>query len=454
MIKFRFNLKKNKVKAIEPTKIIVFSFIAVIFWGTLLLALPISSANPEKSTDFLTALFTATSATCVTGFLVVDTLTGWSVFGQIVILSLVQIGALGFVTFATFFSILFGRKVGLKTMILAQESLNQMSFEGILRLIKRVVMVTFLIELIGAILLSISFVPKFGPRGFYLAVFHSISAFCNSGFDIFGNYQSLTEYNNNPLVMYTMAGLIIIGGLGFVVWKDIWEFRKNRELLLHTKVVLLTTAFLIISGTVLFYCFEYNNPGTMGDMNTFTKINASFIHSVMTRTAGFNSIPLNNMREISKIVSVIFMFIGAAPGSTGGGIKLTTFGVILAVIISQTKGSNDTIVFKKRIPHSTVDKALAIIGLSLMLLLIVTTIILVIENRPFVDVLLESASAFSTAGMSSIGTANLQTASKIVLLITMFLGRVGPLTFAIALSLKNNKKTQDLVYPEGKIVVG
>jgi len=454
MVKFQFNLRRNKGISIEPTKIIVFSFIGVIFWGTLLLTLPISSANPEKSADFLTALFTATSATCVTGFVVVDTLTGWSLFGQLVILSLVQIGALGFVTFATFFSIMLGKKVGLKTMILAQESINHFSFEGILKLIKRLVLITLLFELIGALLLSISFVPKFGPRGFYLAVFHSISAFCNAGFDIFGDSQSLTGYNNDPLVLYTIAGLIIIGGLGFVVWKDVWEFRKNKELLLHTKVVLITTAFLIISGAVLFFCFEYNNPGTMGGMNTFTKINTSFFQSVITRTAGFNSIPLDKMREISKITSVIFIFIGAAPGSTGGGIKVTTFGVILAVIISQIKGSSDTTIFKKRIPHYTVDKALAIIGLSLMLVITATTIILAADNKPFVDVLLEAASAFSTAGMSSIGTSSLHTTSKIVLLITMFLGRVGPLTFAIALSLKNNKKTQDLIYPEGKIVVG
>lgn len=454
MVKFQFNLKKIKGIAIEPTKIIVFSFIGVIFWGALLLTLPISSADPDNSADFLTALFTATSATCVTGLVVVDTLTGWSLFGQIVILSLIQIGALGFVTFATFFSILLGRKVGLKTMILAQESINHFSFEGILKLIKRLVLITLLFELIGALLLSISFVPKFGPRGFYLAVFHSISAFCNAGFDILGNSQSLTGYNDDPLVLYTIAGLIIIGGLGFVVWKDVWEFRRNKELLLHTKVVLITTAFLIISGTVLFFCFEYNNPDTMEGMHTVTKIKASFFHSVVTRTAGFNSIPLDKMREISKITSVIFMFIGAAPGSTGGGIKVTTFGVILAVIISQIRDASDTIIFKKKIPHYTIDKALAIICLSAMLIFIVTTIMLIADNKPFIDILFEATSAFGTVGMSSIGTSSLHTASKIVLLITMFLGRVGPLTFAIALSLKNNKKTQDLIYPEGKIVVG
>ncbi len=454
MVKFQFSIKKNKFLALEPTKIIIFSFIGVIFWGTMLLSLPIASATPGKSADFLTALFTATSATCVTGLVVVDTLSNWSLFGQIVILSLIQIGALGFVTFATFFSILLGRKVGLKTMILAQESLNHFTFEDIIKLIKNVVIITFLIEFAGTLILSVRFVPKFGPRGFYIAVFHAISAFCNAGFDIFGNFQSLTGFNNDPLVLYTIAALVILGGLGFMVWKDLIDFRKTKELLLHTKVVLITTAFLLLSGTLFFFASEFDNPATMNDMNLITKINSAFFHSAVIRTAGFSSLPADQMCEMSRAATILFMFIGAAPGSTGGGVKITTFGVLLVTIISQIRGSNDTIIFKRKVPNSTVNKSLAIIGLSAMIVIAATIIMLIFENKQFLDILFEATSAFGTVGLSSVGTPYLHIVSKIVLIFTMFLGRVGPLTFAIALTLRNNKKNPDLVYPEGKIVVG
>ncbi|MFZ5987636.1 MAG: TrkH family potassium uptake protein [Bacillota bacterium] len=458
MVKFQINLKNNKVLALEPAKIIVFSFAAVIFWGALLLSLPIASKPGQESVSFLTALFTATSATCVTGLVVVDTFTQWSLFGQIVILTLIQIGALGFVTFATFFSILLGRKVGLKTMILAQESLNHFSFEGILRLIKNVVITTFIIELIGALILSTRFVPRFGPKGFYMAVFHAISAFCNAGFDIMGQvspYSSLTTFNEDPVVLYTVSGLVILGGLGFMVWKDLVDYRKTRELLLHTKVVLVVTAFLITLGTLFFFVFEFNNPNTLASLSFPTKINAAFFHSVATRTAGFNSISIDKMNEISKVATILFMFIGAAPGSTGGGVKITTFGVLMVAIISQVRGSNDTIIFKRKVPHTTVIKSLAIIGLSAMLVITVTTLLLIFENnRTFLDILYEATSAFGTVGLSSVGTFTLHTASRIFLIVTMFLGRVGPLSFAIALALRSNKKNQDLVYPEGKIVVG
>lgn len=365
MVKFNFNFKNRKIFALDPTKIIVFSFIAIILLGTLLLTLPISAANPESSTDFLTALFTATSATCVTGLVVVDTLTNWSLFGQLVILSLIQIGALGFVTFATFFSILLGKKVGIKTMVLAQESLNHFSFDGIIKLIKNVILITFLTEFVGALILSARFVPQFGLRGFYIAIFHSISSFCNAGFDILGGFQSLTMYNNDPIILYTTSALVIFGGLGFMVWKDFFEYKKNKELLLHTKVVLITSAFLLILGTLFFFAFEFNNPDTMGGMNILTKINASFFHSTVSRTAGFNSIPLDKMREISKAATILLMFIGAAPGSTGGGIKITTFGVVLVAIISQIRGSDDTIIFKRKVPHSTIVLAfLAVLQLD------------------------------------------------------------------------------------------
>lgn len=454
MVKLQYKFKNNKIISLEPTKIIVFSFMAVIFWGALLLSLPIASNPGQTRVSFLTALFTATSATCVTGLVVVDTATQWSLFGQTVILLLIQIGGLGLVTITTFFSVLLGRKVGIKGRILAQESLNHFSSEGILRLIKKVISITFIIEFIGAAIISIKFIPQYGIRGVYTSIFHSISAFCNAGFDLMGNYKSLTDHQNDPLVLLTTTGLIVVGGLGFLVWKDLYEFRKNKQLLLHTKVVLVFTAILLVSGTFFIFIFEHNNPHTLGELSFSSKLLNAYFHSVTLRTAGFNAIPIFEMHEITKVVSVLFMFIGASPGSTGGGIKVTTFGIIIAAIFSQMRGKDETIVFKHKIPHNIVIKALSIIGLSLIIVITVTTLVLAIDGFTFIDTLYEATSAFATVGLSSFGTPNLHTVSRIAIIITMFLGRVGPLTFALSISLKNGRKTEDKVYPEGKIVVG
>ncbi|MDQ2085712.1 TrkH family potassium uptake protein [Herbivorax sp. ANBcel31] len=455
MIKFQFSVKNRKLFQLEPAKVIVLSFIIVILSGTLLLTLPIASNAHVEKADFLTALFTATSATCVTGLVVVDTGTQWSLFGQIVILTLIQIGALGFVTFATFFSVLLGRKVGLKTMILAQQSLSDFSFEGVVNLIKNVVLATFSIQLAGALILSTRFVPHFGLEGFYISIFHSISSFCNAGFDILGGYQSLTNYNDDPILLFITSTLIIFGGLGFVVWKNLWEYRKDKVLLLHTKVVLGLVFSLIAFGTIFFFFSEFNNPYTLGQLNLSEKMSAAFFQSVTTRTAGFNSIDTGSMQEISKAMSILLMFIGAAPGSTGGGVKITTFGVILVAVISQIRGSQHTIVFKRRVPYLTVTKALAIVSLSAIVIVTLTTILLAIEDLPFLDVFFESVSAFGTVGLSAIGTSTLSNISRIFLIITMFVGRIGPLSFAIALTMQNTrKKKQDVVYPEGKIIVG
>lgn len=464
MLKVTFKIKNDKMLNIAPTKIIVLSFFILILIGALLLNLPVAS-NDNKSIGFLNALFTATSATCVTGLVVADTLTQWSLFGQIVIIILIQAGGLGIITLATFFSVLLGRKIRLRGMLLAQESINHFSFEGVLRLVKKVVLVTFCIELIGALILSISFVPKFGPRGFFIGIFTAISAFCNAGFDIMGDFKSLTEYNGDPIVLYTVACLIIIGGLGFLVWKDLYEFKRNKSLLLHTKVVLVITACLLFGGAVIFFIFEYTNPATMGNLNLFEKVNSAIFHSVVTRTAGFNSLPTNEMREISKVATIVLMFIGAAPGSTAGGIKVTTFGVIILAIIAQIRGYDDTIIFKRRVPHYVTNKSLAITGLSALLVLTVTAVLLVAEGANtkiismlhdgmFINMLYEATSAFGTVGLSTGITYLLGSVSKVFLIITMFLGRVGPVSFAIALTLKSNRTNTDIVYPEGKIVVG
>lgn len=458
MQKIAFRHKNNKILNIAPTRIIVLSFAILILTGAFLLTLPAASRD-GKSIGFINALFTATSASCVTGLVVVDTYNHWTLMGQLIILSLIQTGGLGIVTLASFFTVLLGRKMSLRGMLLTQESINHFSFEGVLRLVKYIIFFTLGTELLGASLLSISFVPQFGLKGIYLGVFHSISAFCNAGFDLMGilgkgEFVSLTSFNNNPLVIYTIALLIAVGGLGFMVWKDLYDFPKNKSFFLHTKVVLVITFILIVSGAILYYIFESNNPATMGQLNFFGKVNASVFQSITPRTAGYNSLPINEMNEISKFTTIILMFIGAAPGSTAGGIKVTTFGVMLFAVLSQIKGSGETTIFKRRVSSAIVLKALTITGMSAALVLVITTIILAIEGKPFLNVLYEVTSAFGTVGLSTGITPSLHSSSKLLLILTMFLGRVGPVTFAIALSMKANRKDIDITYPEGKIVVG
>ncbi len=447
----------NRIYAMQPTKLIVLSFIMLIIAGTLLLMLPISSK--ESGTTLVQALFTATSAVCVTGLVVVDTYQHWSTFGQIVIISLIQIGGLGLITLATFLTAILGKKMRIKNMVLVQESMNFFSLDGIRQLIKKIVLFTLSVEAIGALLLSTVFVGQYGTKGFYIGAFHAISAFCNAGFDLMsisgkGHFLSLIYYNNIPVVIYTVTSLIVIGGLGFVVWDDIFAYRKKKALMLHTKLVLIITGILIISGSILIYIFEYSNPHTLGNLNAFGKVNASVFHSITTRTAGFNTIDLGNMTDISKLLTIFLMFIGAAPGSTGGGVKITTVGVLIITIISQLKGSEDIIVFKKKVPFSIVSRALAIIGFSLMLILIVSTIILVIENKPIIDVIYEVTSAFGTVGLTTGLTPNLHNISKFLLVFMMFIGRVGPLSFALSLTMRSHKNESGIIYPEGKIFVG
>lgn len=458
MQKRLFHHRMNIFTNLKPTTLIVLSFMLLIVTGALILTIPAASAD-GKGTSFMEALFTATSAVCVTGLVVFDTYQHWTVLGQVVILTMIQIGALGLITFTTFISTLLGKKMRLKSMVLAQESINYFSFQGIVYLIKRIVLITLCVEAAGALLLSIRFVPQYGIKGFYLGLFHSVSAFCNAGFDLMsisgkGQFISLTQYNNDPVVIYTIASLIIIGGLGFVVWKDLYDFKKTKSLLLHTKLVLTITVLLLVFGAVLFFILESGNPAVMGSLNLAGKINASIFHSVTTRTAGFNTVDLNGMNDISKLLTIILMFIGAAPGSTGGGIKVTTFGIIIFAILSQIKGSNETIIFKRRVHFTIINKALAIIGLSASLVLLFSTIILAIERAPMLHVLYEVVSAFGTVGLSTGLTPGLHTVSKLLLILMMFLGRVGPVTFAITLAISSNKNNSDIIYPEGKVMVG
>ncbi len=457
-IKF-INKAVHRLLRIAPTKLMVLSFAVLIMIGTVLLTMPFSSRSGEW-TPFINAFLTATSASCITGLVVYDTFTHWSTIGQLIILTLIQVGALGIVTLATFFSLLLRKKIGLKGMLLAQESINYFSFSEALRLIKKVVTATLIIELLGAVILSFSFVPRYGAIGLYLSLFFSVSAFSNAGFDLTsavvgGEYLSLTPYNNDPIIIYTISGLIIVGGLGFSVWRDLWHFRTNKKLIFHTKLVLAISGVLIISGTVFIFAAEYSNTETLGPMSFLEKLNAAFFQSSAARSAGFNSINLTEMNEISKVFMIILMFIGAAPGSTGGGIKVTTFGVLIMAIFSQIKGTGDIVLFKRKVHQFTVNKALSIAGLSGIIVLVITTAIVFLpSNLNVLDALYETTSAFGTVGLTLGITPSLDTASKILIILTMFLGRVGPLSFAVALTLKSSKRNADVVYPEAKILVG
>ncbi|HBQ63523.1 MAG TPA: Trk family potassium uptake protein, partial [Clostridiales bacterium] len=331
-------MQRSIRKALTPLRVIVLAFTLLIVTGTLLLNLPVASRS-GISAGWLTSLFTATSASCVTGLVLVDTATHWSIFGQVVILLLIQTGGLGIVTLSVFFISLMGRKVKLKEMLMIQESLNHFSFGDILKVWKKVVGLMFVIELVGALMLSIRFIPEFGPRGIFVSIFHAVSAFCNAGFDILGTpanpFASLTGYISDPLVTLTIAFLIILGGLGYIIWQDLLNLRKEKRLSYHSRVMLIFTCLLLVTGTLLFLAVEQDNPATMADLSLAGKLHSSFFQSVTSRTAGFNTIDQTNMNVLSKIITVFLMFIGGGSGSTAGGVKVTTMSVLLFAIISQ-----------------------------------------------------------------------------------------------------------------------
>ncbi len=443
----------------KPTSLIVYSFLFVIVVGTLLLMLPISSKSGQ-SAGLLGALFTATSATCVTGLVVFDTYTQFSLFGQVVILALIQVGGLGLLTLATFFYVAAGRRLGFKSMQLASESINLSDSSKARRLLRVVVGVAGTCELVGAVLLSFAFVPMFGARGVFLAIFTSISAFCNAGFDIFGvlgEYSSLTTFYTNPYVLFVVCLLIISGGLGFLVWQDIMTYRKTHHLRLHTKLVLLMTGGLIVVGTLGFAVLEWNNPDTLGTLNVFDKITNSVFQSITTRTAGFNSVDIASTQSITKLFMIILMFIGAAPGGTGGGIKVTTVSVLLVAVLSVINGRNEAVAFGRRISQKVVYRSLAIFMISLVA---VTFSSVILYFHTFVDFsainnIFEAVSAYATVGLSVGVTGYMTPIAQVATMLTMLMGRVGPISMAISLTIKGKKDIYaNIVLPQADIPVG
>lgn len=445
------NSKFNWLR-LSPPQILVLGFAAIIFIGTALLMLPISTSTGEPL-EFIDALFTSTSATCVTGLVVVDTGTTFSSFGQVVIMLLIQIGGLGFMTMATLFALALKRRISLKDRLILQEAMNQSSMEGIVRLIRRVLLYSLIIEACGAIILSIrwAFDMPIG-QAIYYGVFHAVTMFNNAGFDLFGDFRSLTGYVYDPVVNIVVMFLIVSGGIGFIVLSDLIDFRNQRRLSLHSKVVLTMTATLLLVGFIVILIFEFTNPRTLGSLNWGGKFFGALFQSVTPRTAGANTIDITELRQATQFFIVILMFIGASPGSTGGGIKTTTFTIMVGAVIAMMRGREDIVMFRYRLAQERVLKALTIALLALLLVLIVSMILSTTEEGSFLEILFETTSAFGTVGLSMGLTPELTGFGKILISITMFAGRLGPLTLAYALGPKKGKELYR--HPEGKMIIG
>ena len=447
------------INKMQPTQIMVIGFATVILIGGMLLNLPIATQSGEQI-GFLDALFTSTSAVCVTGLVMVDTATYWSIFGQVVIITLIQIGGLGFMTIATLFALITKKKINLRERLLIQESLNQIDLSGLVKLTRYVLLMTFLIEGIGALLLSTVFIPQFGmAKGIWYSIFHAISAFCNAGFDLMGSvsgpFSSLTSYVNNFTVTITISALIIFGGLGFPVILDIAKHKKISKLNLHSRVVIFTTAILVIVGMIFILLLDYNNPDTLGPLSIGGKLLASLFQSITARTAGFNTIDLALLHQSSIFVMIILMFIGASPASTGGGIKITTLATLVLTVKSFILGKEDIEIYERRIGLSTVRKSLGIFFIAISVVVFGTLIISATDpNFSLVEAGFEVVSAFATVGLSIGGSPTLSIPGKIFIMLFMFMGRVGSLTIFMALSSRGIKKNPPIRYPEGKIIVG
>ena len=439
----------------STTRLVALGFATVILIGALLLTLPISSSTGE-SVGFPDALFTSTSAVCVTGLVVRDTGTEFSTFGHVVIILLIQIGGLGFMAAATIFFMLLGKRISLGTRLMLQESLNEDRIGGLVRLMRWVIFSAFTIEGIGALLLATRFVPILGlGKGLWYSVFHAISAFCNAGFDILGNYRSLIDFRFDPIINFTVMALIVIGGLGFSVLQDVRASRSFRKFRLHTKLVLTFTAVLLFGGGLFFMVVEWGNPNTLGPMNPLQKAMAALFQSVTLRTAGFNTIDQAALHPASKFLSVLWMFIGASPASTGGGIKTSTVAVLFLTVRMVAKGRSEPTAFGRTIPKGTPGRALAIafIGLGVLLTEIMALQLLHPEKH-ILDLMFEVASALGTVGVSSVVTNTLGQPARLFLILAMYTGRVGPLTLTLALGRRQAAAADIIHYPEDRTLVG
>ncbi|WP_320954859.1 TrkH family potassium uptake protein [Hungatella effluvii] len=439
---------------VSQTQFIAYGFFCVIITGTLLLMLPFASRDGQ-SEPFLNCLFTATSASCVTGLVVADTWSQWSLFGQLVILTMIQIGGLGFITVGVFISIVLRRKIGLKERGLMMESVNTLQIGGVVRLAKKIIIGTCIFEGMGAVLLAIRFIPQFGFfRGLFYGIFHSISAFCNAGFDLMGGqtpYSSFVAYYDDWLVNFVIMSLIIIGGIGFIVWDDLSRNKLHfRKYMLQTKIVLVTTAILVFGGGLLFYLLERNH--LLVGMNTSGKILTSLFSSVTARTAGFNTTDTAALTDGSKLLTIILMFIGGSPGSTAGGIKTTTLVVLLLCVHSNIKQTYGINIFGRRLENDAVKRAGTILTINLLLAVTASLAIMAIQPLGFSDILFETFSAIGTVGMTTGITRALHPVSRCIIILLMYCGRIGSLSFALA--FVQSKRKPHVQQPAEAINIG
>ncbi len=438
----------------NPWRFIVLSFLLIILVGTFFLMLPVSSQS-GKFTDPITALFTATSATCVTGLVVVDTGTYWSLFGQIVILLLIQLGGISYMTLLSFLALLLRRQVVLHERIILQETLNSWSIRGVMKLARVVLYTVVFFEGLGALLLFFVFIRDYPfITALKFSIFHSISAFCNAGFDLLGGFRSLTGYVDNLLLVFTITSLIIFGGMGFVV---IYDLRSNlfnwKKITIHSKIAILTTIILIILGTLIIGLLEWRNPGTMGPLSIRGKILSSYFQSVTPRTAGFNTLNIGNMRNATLLFIILLMFIGASPGGTGGGIKTVTFTVLISAVRATLMGYENVEIMERKLYWDSVRKAWALFFLSIGLIFIGWFTLLISENFLPINLLFEVVSAFGTVGLSTGITPSLSTVGRIVIILVMYLGRVGLVVFGLSFLYPLRRKSH-IELPYGEVSIG
>ena len=441
-------------KHISQTQFIAYGFFLIIMTGTFLLMLPIASKDGQGE-PFLNCLFTATSASCVTGLIVTDTWTQWTLFGQVVLLIMIQLGGLGFISIGVFMSIVLRRKIGLKERGLMQESVNTLQIGGMVKLARKIIIGAAIFEGTGAILLSMRFIPQYGlVHGIWYGIFHAVSAFCNAGFDLLGHqqqYNSLCNYTGDWLVIGTISILIIIGGIGFIVWDDISRKKLHfHQYMLHTKIVLVTTALMLLTSTVLFYLMERGN--ILVGMTGSEKFLACFFSAVTPRTAGFNNVDTAALTDGSKFLSAILMFIGGSPGSTAGGIKTSTLAVLLLYVYSNIRQTHGVEIFGRRLEDESIRQSACILTINLCLMLTATVLIMVAQNLPMSDVFFETCSAIGTSGMSTGVTRSLNTFSRIMIILLMYCGRIGSLSFALAFTRTNRKP--HVKFPAERITVG
>lgn len=448
--------KQKTKRTLAPARTLAIGFLVIIAVGTFLLWLPFASKD-GGSADLDVCIFTSVASACVTGMSIVDTYTHWSIFGQTVIMLLSKIGGLGFITLVTFFNLALGKKLAFSQAMNASGGLTMTGLSSTKKLFTRIVIFSLTIEICGALLYMIRFVPEYGGYGVFMSFFTSVSAFCNAGFDLFGiksEGAGMSVYADDPYILIVTSVLTILGGLGFIVWEDIFGYRKNKRLSLHTRVVLITSAFLIIFGTVIYFIIELAQDDIFGGYSFGKRLSTSFFASACARSSGFTAAPLPTASSFSKMVTILLAFIGAAPGSTGGGIKVTTLAIIVATAWSVIRGRDDTQILKHKVSKQVVYKTLTVFCLSLMFIITGFFIVHLLNiERDSVDVLYEVMACFSTAGFSSGLASDSGTATRLILSFIMFIGRLGPV--ALMLSLTGGAvKNKNEILPHGEIMVG